>query len=45
MLNIMGLKSRDIISIPLGIPDVHVLSLFSTVQLHLTNRIDTEIPR
>jgi len=27
MLNIMGLKSRDMISIPLGIPDVHVLSV------------------
>jgi len=25
MLNIMGLKSRDMISIPLGIPDVDVL--------------------
>jgi len=25
MLNIMGLKSRDMISVPLGIPDVDVL--------------------
>jgi hypothetical protein len=27
MLNIVGLKSRDVISIPLGIPDVDVLSV------------------
>ena len=27
MLNIVGLKSRDMISIPLGIPDVDVLSV------------------
>ena len=30
MLNLIGLKSCDLITVPLGIPDIKVLSLFST---------------